>query len=107
MQMKLVNSGVSSFSGPGQEIGHTCKLQPTQSKPNSFKIQWCNASCRNDNLMQALTQDMDSCAEVLRGHRTTLESATAEDEAPGIWCLLLTLQTEKKPNIYIHVIVKN
>lgn len=32
--------------------------------------------------MDALTQDMDNCADALRGRRETLESATDEAEVP-------------------------
>eukprot|EP00435_Cladocopium_sp_Y103_P041296 s658_g11.t1 len=35
---------------------------------------------RNDKLMEALSADMDICAEALRGRRETLESATDEAE---------------------------
>ena len=89
MQMKLVNSGVSASQVQVKRLDTHASCNPPRVNQTLFKIQWCNASCRNDNLMQALTQDMDSCAEVLRGHRTTLESATAEDEAPwnfGAYC---------------------
>ena len=97
-----------SFSGPGQEIGHTCKLQPTQSKPNSFQ----------NPVVQCLLQEWQPDASSDARHGQLCRSTSWSPHNLGecncwgwgaleFWCLLLTLQTEKKPNIYIHVIVKN